>query len=410
MRRYVVHLATVFAATFAVLIAINLAVDPYGLFGTRILPSAIADPGTRLRGHGDRVIKAIEIRNGNYNLLIAGSSRVLLSLNPASPSLTSYRAYNAGVGAATLPEVAKVVSFVVEQAPSTKRVIWGLDFDLFFHPRLQEADFAYSGFAGKDISSGYLRYLFSIDAMQGVFRAISRLSKGQRLEMTDTGFMRGRGLQRTASQQRLEFGYLTDSTLELIDEARSIVSAGAMARMAILEGALREASRSGIDVDLILPPAHIYRLQAFDMPFAEPFYDVWKRRLTALAARAPGPGQVRVWDFGYANPITTEPLPQDGGPLMRWHYEASHFSEAAGDLVLARLVGKPLTGSLEGLDFGYVLTPDTIDERLATDRERRRLWAEQNRAFMADLEASWQAVSTGAGKIAIDPAILTARP
>ena len=102
-RRYLAICAALALAGFALIAALGLAVDAYGVFGTRLIPASRFPPNLRLMRGWDRVTKGIEIaeRQGD-RILFVGDSRTQHGLDPDSPTLSGVKAYNAALVGATL--------------------------------------------------------------------------------------------------------------------------------------------------------------------------------------------------------------------------------------------------------------------------------------------------------------------
>ena len=120
-----------FAGTVAVLLlglaGFNRLVDPESVFGA---PTIEAVNGVRPLAKGDRVAKAAETARGGYTALLAGSSRVMVGLDPRDPALAAYRAYNLGLSETNMREQADVMAFAREHN-DLDLVVWGLDFLMF---------------------------------------------------------------------------------------------------------------------------------------------------------------------------------------------------------------------------------------------------------------------------------------
>ena len=119
---------------------------------------------------------------------------------------------------------------------------------------------------------------------------------------------------------------------------------------------------------LFIPPYHQTLLGIIDDTGLWLEFESWKRALVrvvetqkrslGLTAR-----DIELVDFSGYNAYTMEPVPakNDLHAQTRWYWEPGHYKASLGDVVLARLISG--TG-----DFGYLLTPDTIEETLARER------------------------------------------
>ena len=83
MRSYVSKVLACAFAAICVIAALILAVDAFGLFGKRIIPTRLFPHNLRMTTSGDRVIKAIEIAHLErpLDILFVGSSRVAFAFD-----------------------------------------------------------------------------------------------------------------------------------------------------------------------------------------------------------------------------------------------------------------------------------------------------------------------------------------
>ncbi|CAN7386462.1 hypothetical protein LJR220_003438 [Bradyrhizobium sp. LjRoot220] len=121
-------------------------------------------------------------------------------------------------------------------------------------------------------------------------------------------------------------------------------------------------------------------------------YAFWQKELVRIneqeAARA-GRKPLPLWDFSDANSITREavPAPADLTP-MRWFWEYSHYRNAAGNLILDRVLGHDRRQLSLPADFGVRLTGENIDAHLAHSRVGLAHWTPTNSEFAAKISAA----------------------
>lgn len=122
---------------------------------------------------------------------------------------------------------------------------------------------------------------------------------------------------------------------------------------------LRAARDRQIPVAVVIYPYHGHLLEIFRTTGLWPLFEDWKRKLTDLIATEGGDEAV-LWDFSGYHQFAVERVPERGDTTtaVRWYWEAGHFKSALGHEVLERMFG------LGASDFGVILTPETIDERL----------------------------------------------
>lgn len=389
MRRWLILTAACGLGFFAALLALVLATDVFGLFGTRIVARQGGMPHMRLTTSGDRTIKALEIarRRDPLDIVFLGSSRVAFAFDPASPVLSGLRAYNAGLHGSHSNEAAAVLHYVVDHGPPVRRFVWNVDFEEFYREVEGGGDFAHSGFASASNISGLLRHALSYEALR---KSLALVFGGQAFYVDVSGFYHY-GLQAAAN---LANGRDSDAlpTLRdwfpqymLLPEDR-FATRGAE-RFARIVEAIRYARSHGVAVDLVCMPSHVARRALFERAGLQPKFEEWKRRLAdAVAEAAEGPGApVRAFDFSEAGEIARAAF-RPGGPLVRspLYFEVLHPKPVVAEMIVARLLDRTPPRSAEP-GFGDPLAETARPQRLAADLAALRRWATENPRLVEEI-------------------------
>jgi hypothetical protein len=372
------YLASLFALALsglALIALLGLGVDGFGVFGTRLIPASRFPPDLRLSISGDRVTKAIEIaeRRGD-RIVFVGDSRTQHGLDPDAPALEGMKAYNAALAGASLREQLVALDYALAHEPGIRRVVWGLSLEEFPFAIATSGDFADSAFAGHSIASGLLRHLFAFDWVMSSWKALLQSPDHVRATMKRNGVaaFENDPIEGAAATTRFE--------KELSGTAREL--AGPLPQAAIDEAQAALANRlaklkaEGIDVDLVIVPMHVWRLEFLRLIGVEAQHDAWKRQLArsveALAA-APGAGRIRLFDFARPHPFVEQSI---FAPLAkgerRLFLESSHFYPWLGDKILGRIFGKGDEG--EESSFGKEIGPYSIDEDIASATSDLDAW------------------------------------
>jgi hypothetical protein len=379
-RAYITTFTALALIGFALIAALGLVVDAYGLFGTRLIPAPRFPPQLRLVKRWDRVTKAIEIaeRRGDQVLFI-GDSRSQRGLDPDSPALSGAKAYNAALVGATLAEQIVALDWSLAHDTGIKHVVWGVSFETFPFGIFPLSDYSQSAFAGNSIISGLLRHLFAYDYVVSSWRALKQARKLVRTTMKRNGVVIYSG-EPVEGSELVQF-----FESELKSTSRNI--SGPLEHDALdkahadLTQTLLKLKAAGIDVDLVILPVHMWRLIFYREIGVEAQSDEWKRRLAAMVeelAKAPGSGRVRFFDFERAHPFVEQPVLTSPPPGERRYYlESSHFYTWLGDKVLAKLFGKAQDAENEEEPFGRAIgkgadatsiDEDVVSARAALDR------------------------------------------
>lgn len=142
-RAYLTSFFTFALFGLALVAALGLAVDGFGVFGTRLIGAYHFPPNLRLSISGDRVTKAIEIaeREGD-EVFFVGNSRTQHGLDPDAPALSGVKAYNAALAGASLREQIVALDYALAHEPGIRHVVWGLSLEEFPFAIATSGDYA----------------------------------------------------------------------------------------------------------------------------------------------------------------------------------------------------------------------------------------------------------------------------
>jgi hypothetical protein len=380
-RAYIATFAAVALAGFALIAALGLVVDGYGIFGTRLIPASRFPPNLRLARGWDRVTKAIEIaeRQGD-KILFVGDSRTQLGLDPDSPALAGVKGYNAGLIGSNLSEQLVALDYSLAHEPGIRRIVWGLSYEEFPFEIFSWTDYGDSAFAGRGIVFGLLRHLFARDRVISSWKALLQARRSVRAMMKRNGVaifsgdpVEGPAISRLFESELrgMSPNILVPRPREVMDEAHDK-----------LRRRLAELKAAGFDVDLVIVPLHIWRIEFFRQTGIEIKSDTWKRGIAATVeglAAAPGPGKLRFFDFARPHPFVEQQVYAPPPPGERRYYlETSHFYPWLGDKVLAKIFGKaqePEKGMEPfGLEIGMGPGFTSIDTDIASAKAELDAW------------------------------------
>ncbi len=358
-QRYLAWFAGGLVALLAFVAAGNRFVDPEGVFYS---PTVEGLNTVRLLAQGDRVAKAAEAARGDYDAMLAGSSRVMVGLDPQDPTLSAYRSYNLGLSETNMKEQADVMAFA-RQHNELGLVVWGLDFLMFSDRRGYSQDYADSQFAGHGFASVAARYLLSMDTTIGSVETIAHNLAGEAAEpvpwVTRGGFRKTALSEvppRKLFRDILAKGFLVGPSLYLKYDYSP-------ERMALLAREVDALSASGTKVVLFVPPVHARQLEAIRVMGLWPAYEQWLSDLAALADQHAGNDLVAVWNFSGYTQVTTEPVPASmiRDIVLTGYWESSHYKPALGSRLLCTVLGSSCP--IEALP-GQPLNENTLPEIL----------------------------------------------
>jgi hypothetical protein len=374
------YLKTMVLALIALGVAMGglmLAMDPYGVFATRLVPDHLFAPDRRLTFGGDRVIKAIVMQAQNPRTVVAGSSRVAIGFDPQSPALQGLDLYNAGLAGAAAPEILGSARYAAATVPALNRIVLCLEFDLFFQPLGEVSDFEDSAFAGRSLTFGKFRVTYALEAIATAFRKIPALIAGRPIAGTLSirgWLIRMPQLRPVPLRSFFRQELATLGVTSLHKSARYL--SDTETRYHDLHNTLRVLQQRGINVDIVLTPVHAWRLDLIQEFGLWPAYEMWKRRITTIVAAVSSDGAkstLRLFDFNVVADMTSEAVaPDAGSQAVRYFHESSHFYPIVGDYVFKIMDGsepvEPNTG------FGRLLTPDILDAHMQLARHNLDDW------------------------------------
>lgn len=393
--RYCLTLGAAALALAGSIAAFNYAVDPYLLFDvSRVHGFNDLKPSVATR---ERMMKAYQAGRVSARTIIIGSSRPDLGIDPATRSwpASAQPVYNLSlVGSGTdegLEYLRHYLAMNPGKAPRTLLV--GLDFESFLYVPRSGAD---TSAKPRALTEGQERLaadpegrpnphqamrvlkdrglgLLSLDATVDSIKTIMGSRSASVTNLEPNGHLSEAGFRDTvrADGFRLVFDQKHQDAIKQYGKLRRVMSdtpGGPIREFATLRTLLSLAKTNGIDVVLVIQPAHASRLELLDRMGYWGEYERWKRELTMLSAEASAGQKVALWDFGGYEQEARETVPAkgSGAPDMKWFWDPVHYTSKLGDEMVARI----FTNS-EGEGFGVRLTPANVEEEIAKVRRDR---------------------------------------
>jgi hypothetical protein len=145
---------------------------------------------------------------------------------------------------------------------------------------------------------------------------------------------------------------------------------------------LRRAYAEGTEMHLFTTPSNAAIYQLFGAVDLYQRYEFWLKELVRInesEAERANRQAFPIWDFGYVNSITVEPIPAaDDLKPMRWYWESLHYRTALGDLVLDRIFDHTDPARTLPPDFGFRLTGENVDAHLIRIKAALADWVAAN--------------------------------
>jgi hypothetical protein len=305
--------------------------------------------------------------------------------------LADMQTYNAGLNGSHSYETGIVIRYAIDRGPKINRIVWNLDFEEFFRALSVEADFSQSGFAGVPLISGYARHLLSYEALRKSLDAAASTLRGGFFPYIDIDgfYIHERSDATKGAMDYVRMPRLRNFFPGYVFNGRNHYDAYVDARLADIDATLAYAKARGIDVDIVLMPVHVTRLEVYRIGGLMPLIENWKQRLAqnlAGAARLPGAGTVRAFDFTPITSLSLEDFPPPGsGMHTRFFLETLHPGPLVGDMIVARLLDRAPPAEMPG--FGMPLGDAVAPERLQEERTKLRVWEDAHPELVAEIKA-----------------------
>lgn len=377
MPRYLSFFFGLSATSLLTLAAFNLLVDPYNIYGVIKSPAMDA---AKLECNLllSRVAKAEMLRNNRCEVLVLGSSRAEVGIDPRCSAWNCDEVYNLGLSATCIDEAAQVCRYAIHHQP-LKRIVLLADFDNFadndHRPKLEETRCNEQ----KDAVEYHLSKLFGIKTAKSSLIALRRYYRGP----ATTTWTFDRGYLCIPSQTgdyRQKFDLLTRQFMQQL-YMRYVYSGRSMQPFAQIVADCRQAN---VELIVVLSPIHALHLETIHQAGLWSTFERWKEDMVGTLEQDrrahPDDRPFALWDFTGYSPYTCEPVPaaDDSNASMSWYLEYSHFTPALGSLVIARILNVTPPNGNSLVDFGVRIDHSNMAEHQATLRRQRDKYAESN--------------------------------
>ncbi|MEQ9553735.1 MAG: hypothetical protein RIM23_29445 [Coleofasciculus sp. G3-WIS-01] len=368
MKRYSHYLGwllTFFLCQFLGVVLFNLAINPYGAIAMPKI-AGFNQVKPEQRNHVRR-FKAIEITRQKPTIILLGSSRTEVGLNPNHVAIpTPSSTYNLGISGANMYEVFRYFQHALKNQPDLTHVILGIDFFMFNQQRENQIDFDETRLEKQQITlSDFLDVTFSLDALSTSYttflanRSDSSATPYYANGMRNPDFF----IQHDLPEQSIVKGFKFSLNKYLHDPSLYQDYTLSRHQLNYLKQLIHLCQENQITIQIFISPSHATQWEAIRKAGLWSVFEDWKREVVKITP---------VWDFSGYNRITTEPISE----RMINYFDNSHYRQNVGDLVLNRLL--QYSSDIVPKDFGVLITPETIESHLHNIRSHRETWVKTN--------------------------------
>lgn len=403
-RRYLLQWALLVVVVVGSIAAVNLIVDPYGVYAF-VSKSGLNEVKPHAGANG-AMAKAYQLQRVRPRTLILGNSRAEVGFIPLSPAWppAMQRVYNAALpGTGPITSLRYLRHAMAVQKPTV--AVLGVDFMDFLvrederYGRAETETKAEPGAAERRLlvtSAGapnpaYRRQrvediassVFSLDAFIHSINTVASQLRPDAPDLTDQGFNPMRDYEGIARREGYEIMFRQrdeENTRAYLRRAKRIYQAGTAtsSQLDIVRNIIAVCREHNIELRVVIYPYHAHLLETFHSAALWPEFEEWKRALTRLVdegSRERTPPVAQLWDFSGYNNISAEQVPEPGDrkSSTRWYWEAGHFKQDLGDVMLQMMFAGNDRDTKTAL--GVQLTLVSVEQEIERVR-RERTWYE----------------------------------
>ena len=143
------------------------------------------------------------------------------------------------------------------------------------------------------------------------------------------------------------------------------------------------ASGAGIQIRFLIYPVHAHALVLFHRAGLWPAFEAWKRELVKRVDGARAGANVELWDFSGFSQYAVENIPPPGDTKseMHWYWEAGHFKNSLGEVMLTNI----FKSGASQAEWGRRLTTGNLEDHLQDQRAARDEYERSHSAEVAEL-------------------------
>jgi len=392
------HLALVLGGILLCLLLIaglNLLVDPYRVFGVQDLEGFNAVKPDFVESL--RMTTPYAILRRKPDALVLGTSRAGRGLSLAHSAWKGFHPYNAALPAVSLYEMSRVLQHAQAIRP-LKRVLLSLDNRVFYADPDNSGSFNERRLLvdandrpQQNLVSAWLpdlaSSLLSVDALLASARTV-RYQRSAMLSLDARGQWQNTGRPFDSHEG---FRAMTLNTFDRYElyKAYPINLAGPVDALGAI---LRICHREGIDLRMLVPPAHAWHWEALRASGMGSRFDEIRRAIVDAneeIALELGTKPFPVWDFsGYVGP-NADRVPASQGDDSPWFWETVHYKVELGNILQERIFG---VGEASHRDYGVMIYRGNIEQHIAEWHRARESYVREHpgdAAGFAALRESW---------------------
>ena len=383
----------------AAAIALVVVVDPYRLYRVVDVPGFNA-----VKPQPDRYQEQIKLSNArrtNASALIFGNSRAEYGLNPEYQGFhqASLSAYNMALSGTKIGTSRRDLSYFKTSGQKPAFILLGVDFlDYLVDATKPITPTVITPVSQYDVNGIKWQFdaLFSLTSVNDALKTLEIQKNPEAESISPRGmnplleykkFAREEGYYAIFQQRALEYA----KTFSQKPHDLVFPASGSSPELDGLRATLSMIAEDKTDANIIIYPYHAQILAMFEETGLWPAFERWKdlliTEIAATNAKYPD-AHIRLWDFSGYGTQQCELIPEknDLKTVTQWYWEAGHFKQSLGNLILARILSDKI-GQSPAAILGTELVADNALEN------QQRIQQEKARC-MANYPALFQQVAT----------------
>jgi hypothetical protein len=380
----------------------NLLIDPYNLFGAphingfNSVKSVIASK--------QRVYQTVELLDRCPEVLILGTSRSNIGINPSNPIFGTPNVFNAAMSGQQIWESKKLLERLLKtNCPKPKTVILGLDF--FAFNMLLETPFDYSD----ENFNRFRRFelVFSLTTVLDSLRTLIRQNYSE--QILRGGLLRSDGFREYVGNPSIdarsrfigsERGYLQDIYRPLphckwnpFAIKDGLDAYGHYSQLILL------AKENNIRLVLFISPSHARQWETIAASNLWENFESWKNSLVKISADLSltlSIPEEPIWDFAGYSDVSSIALPAKGIIDVENYWDSSHYKEEIGALMLNRIFNHRLENSTVSdlSNFGFPMRINNIEKHLLSINVQRQHYEKINFSEVIEIREIAKAIES----------------
>jgi hypothetical protein len=343
------YLKTIFCVTGFVVLTIagvNFMANPLGMYNPPLIKgfNDVYPAGTVY----SRLEKSEAVKRLKPDVIITGSSRADIGLDPRPEFFPGMTAYDFGLPASSLNEQRRTLEFA-EAVHPLKEVIITLDLFCFDAHKLENKQFDPARLSPEAVSPvrSFFNSYDTLVALDTLIASIKNMRYIKHLDLNPYSAPDGHKISHDLDSDVFLhgagyfFGHAhTVAEAETDDFSFSYSDVPGDTTFKHLQAMLDLTRQHNIKVILLISPVHFWSAKYTETSREKE----WKKRIVETVrsnAASYGAAPYPLWDFDYPNSITLEPIPADGDIKGRtkWFWNGGHYKTETGDIILARILG-----------------------------------------------------------------------